>query len=217
MSAPLHLDLLKDDERLNSSPIRLRFMMPLIACTVTLCLIVWWLLLCVHSHSQTQLKQELLQTIATLAPVHASVLATRAQEEEALAVLRQLALYKNSRVLYGDALSRLAGHVPENIQFTELRIPTPPPPPSDPQHPAAAPTNTVEQVSLRIAGRTAGERSSESVDALLATLRTPAFTNLIRSAVIPKGAFRQDIARDPNNREALLFEIQCECTPRRFE
>jgi len=217
MSAPLHLDLLKDEERLSSSPIRLHFMLPMLSSCLALCLAVWWLLLCVHTHSQIQLRQELLQTIATLTPVHASVLASRAQEEEALAVVRQLTLYKNSHIRFGTALSNLTERVPENIQFAELCIPTPQPPPTDPQHPATAPTNTTEQVSMRIAGRTAGERSSESVDTLLATLRSPAFTNLFRTAVIPKGAFRQDIIRDPNNRDTLLFEISCECTPRRFE
>ena len=217
MRSPLHLDLLKEDERFSSSPIRLRVMMPVFACFLALCLGVWWLLLCVHAHSQTQLKQELLQTIAAFAPVHASVLASRAQEQEALAVIHQLTLFKNSRNLFGGTFSSLAAHVPQNIQFTELRVPPPPPPATDPMRPSPAPTNTFEQVALRISGRTVGEHSSEAVNALLATFHDPAFTNLFRSAVIPKGAFRQDSARDPANRETLLFEITCECTPRRFQ
>jgi hypothetical protein len=73
-------------------------------------------------------------------------------------------------------------------------------------------------VTLRIAGRTAGEKASSSVDTLLAALRTPAFTNLIQTAEIPKGAFRQDTtARNTGNRDTLLFEITCGCLPRRFE
>ena len=61
------------------------------------------------------------------------------------------------------------------------------------------------------------EHPSEAVNTLLATFRTPAFTNVFRTAVIPKGAFRQDVARDPESREILLFDITCDCVPRRFE
>lgn len=217
MSTPLHLDLLKEDERLSSSPIRLRVMMPMTASFVALCLLVWWSLICLRSLGQVHLKMEVEQAIHALAPVHASVLDARAQEQEIKAVIGQLSLYKNSCNRFGESFSKLTASIPETIQFTELRIAPPQPVASpDPAHPVA-PTNLLEQVTLRISGRTGGERPSEGVNALLATLRTPAFTNLFRTAFIPKGAFRQDTVRNPDNRETLLFEITCECLPRRFE
>ena len=218
MRTPLHIDLLNEEERFSSSPIRLRVMLPLTASFVALCLLVWWSLLCLRVHNQIQLKGELQQAILTITPAHAAMLASRTQEQEFRAVIGQLALYRHSRVLFGETLSNLAENVTQNLQFTELSVPLPPPPPAiDPAHPAPSPTNTFEQVTLRIAGRTGGERPSEAVNTLLAALRTPAFTNLFRTAVIPKGAFRQDSVRNPANRETLLFEITCTCMPRRFE
>jgi len=77
------------------------------------------------------------------------------------------------------------------------------------------PPNPAERVPLRRAGRTTGP---EPVNTLLQTLlKNPVCTNLIRSAEIPKGAFRQDSSRNAANRETLLFELTCECAPRRFE
>jgi len=213
----LHLDLLKEDERRSSSPIRLRVMMPLTALFLTTCVLVWWGLLFLRVHGQNQLVEELQQAVTSFTPSHTAVLELRAQEQEYHAMVHQLTLYRNSRNLFGQALSNLAEHVTENIQFTEMRIPPPSPPTVDPTRPSSGPTNTFELVALRIAGRTGGERPSEAVNTLLAALRTPAFTNLFRTAVIPKGAFRQDIARNPANHETLLFEITCDCVPRRFQ
>ena len=102
-------------------------------------------------------------------------------------------------------------------QSRVLRIPTPTPVAVDPKNPTLGPTNILESVSLQFAGRITGEHSSEAVNALLTALRTPAFTNLIRSAEIPKGAFRQDLAKNTVTGETLLFELTCECVPRRFE
>ena len=215
MKTPLHLDLLKEEERLSSRPIRLRVMFPLFAVFLALCLSVWWVLLWARARNQTQLEGELKLAIESITPVHASVLETRAREQECRAIVNQLSLYTNSQIRFGKTFSLLASHVPGNIQFTELRIPSPSP--ADPAHPTAAPTNAFEQVFLRIAGRTGGEHPSEEVNKLLAELRTPALTNLFRSAVIPKGAFRQDGTRNQMNHETLLFEVTCECQPRRFQ
>ena len=210
MKTPLHLDLLKEEERFSSRPIRLRVILPLFASFLALCLLVWYALLWTRAHSQVKLENELKLAIESLTPVHASVLETRAREQECRAIANQLSLYTNSLIRFGKTLSLLASHVPANIQLTELRIF--PPSPADPVHSSAAPTNVIEQVFLRISGRTGGEHPSEEVNKLLAELRTPVFTNLFHSAAIPKGAFRQD-----GNRETLLFEITCECQPRRFQ
>ena len=217
MRTPLHLDLLKEEERYSSSPIRLRVMMPLTAIFAAVCILVWWALLCLRAHSQTRLEGELQQAIISLTPAHAAMLASRAQEQEFRAVVRQLTLYRNSRILFGQTLSNLGEQITENLQFTELRIPPPQPPAADPTRATLGPTNTLEQITLHISGRTGGERPSEAVNLLLAALHTPAFTNRLRTAVIPKGAFRQYIARNPENHETMLFEITCDCVPRRFE
>lgn len=215
MRKPLHLDLLKDEERLSASPIRLRVMLPVFSLLAALGIAVWWSVLVARAHTLALQKAGLENAIAELKPAHTALLALRAEEQDTAATLKQLAYYKNARVVFGETFAKLADHVPEKVQFTELRVPPPPPlPPQDPKKPLLGPTNPVERVTLRLAGRTSGP---EPVNALFQTLRTPAFTNLIRSAEIPKGAFRQDTARNAANRETLLFELTCECAPRRFE
>lgn len=220
MNASLHLNLLQDDERFSSSPIRLRVMIPLLAVLGVVGLGVWWLLLIARIDNVTHEKTNLETHCAELKPTHDQVLALRAREKETRAAVSQLGFYRTARIRFGDALARLPQHVPASIQFTELRVPTPPLlPPPDPTAKVKplGPTNLAETVTLRIMGRASSSTSSEAVRSLLEALRQPAFTNLIRKAEIPKGAFRQDIARGPAARECVLFEISCDCGERRFE
>ncbi len=217
MSTPLHLNLLKDEERFSSSPVRLRVMLPLAAIFAAFGCLLWWALLGLRSHNHNTAQERLNKTIQELNNAHATVLGLRDQQRETLAVIRQLRLYEHARLRFSDTLARLPACVPANIQFTEVRVPQPPPPAVDPKSAALGPTNTWETVSLRLAGRTSGDTAYASVNALLAALRTPAFSNLIHRADIPKGAFRQDVMRSSDNRDALLFEILCDCVPRRFE
>jgi Tfp pilus assembly protein PilN len=217
MKTPLHFDFLKEEERYSSNPVRLRVMLPLLTSLIFFGTLLWWLLFVLRVHGQVQLKADLEQAISSLTPANKSVLTTRTQEQEYKAVIRQITLFKHSRNLLGTTLRTLATDIPENIQLTELRITQPPQPPADPLHPAGVPTNTCEAVTLRFAGRTGGDHPSDSVNQLMVVLRSEAYTNLIRSAVIPKGAFRQDTLMDQANRGALLFEIMCDCVPRRFE
>lgn len=217
MSTPLHLDLLKDEERYSSRPVRLRVILPMLAALATLCCLVWWALLGLRSYNQSDLKAGLQKNILRQTAAHAIVLDLRAKEKETSAVIRHLQLYQHARICFGTTLSRLSDHVPANIQITEMRLSPPPPPLVNLQLPALGPTNSVEQITLRLAGRTNGDEASKSVNTLLVALRIPAFTNLIQMADIPKGSFRQDVARNPENRDTFLFEIRCVCVPRRFE
>ena len=220
MNASLHLNLLKDEERFSSSPIRPRVMIPLLAVLSVAGFGVWWLLLTERLSHDAHEKAIQEAHCAELKPALNQVLSLRAREKEARAALTQLGFYRASRIRFGDTLMRLPQHVPESIQFTELRVPPPPPLPApDPalkvQPPG--PTNLVEAVTLRIAGRVGSSASSEAVRSLLDALRQPAYTNLIRKAEIPKGAFRQDSVRGPAARESILFEITCACGERRFK
>lgn len=220
MSASLHLNLLRDDERFSPSPIRPRVMLPLLAALSVLGLGVWWLLLTVYVGNAGHEKRLQEEHCAELKPAFEQVLALRAREKEARAVFNQLSLYRTSRLCFGDALTRLPQHVPATVQFTELRVPPPPPlPPLDPSLKVQplGPTNLVEAVTLRLAGRVGSDASSQAVRALLDALRQPAYTNLIRAAEIPKGAFRQDTVRGAASRETVLFEILCDCGERRFK
>lgn len=219
MRSPLNLDLLKDEERFSSSPIRLRVMLPLITNFVLLCSLVVWMFLVIRMRGQQNLLTDVENAVESVSPVHASVLASRDLEKETRAIIQQLNLYKHARNVLGPTLSNIAEHVPESVQFTEMRLLLPQPP-SDigrPGGPTAPTTNTTECVTLRIAGRTSGPHASESVNNLLAAFRTAAFTNVFRLVSIPKGAFRLDTSRGQSTNETLLFEITCDCAPRRFE
>lgn len=220
MNASLHLNLLKDEERFSSSPIRPRVMIPLLAVLSVAGFGVWWLLLTVRLSSATHEKAVQEAHCAELKPALNQVLTLRAREKEVRAALTQLGFYRTSRIRFGDTLMRLPQHVPASIQFTELRVPLPPPLPApDPKLKVQppGPTNLVEAVTLRIAGRVGSSASDEAVRSLLDALRQPAYTNLIRKAEIPKGAFRQDSVRGPAARESILFEITCDCGERRFK
>ena len=217
MNTFLHLDLLKNEERFSSSPVRLWAMMPLFSVLAALGLMLWWSLCAAVIHNQIALKADLEKEIANMKPAHNALLALRAQESDITAVTRQISLYQNARIPFGETLAKLAQSVPDNMQITEMRVPLPLPVAMDPKNPTLGPTNIFESVSLRFAGRITGERSSEAVNALLTALRTSAFTNLIRSAEIPKGAFRQDVNKSSEAVETLLFELTCDCVPRRFE
>ena len=217
MSTPLHLNMLKEEERFSSNPVRLRVMLPLAAIFAALGCVIWWALLGLRVHHLSSTQERVNKAIEELKSAHSTVLDLRSQQRETLAVIRHLGLYEHARIRFGESLARLPAHVPSNVQFTEVSVPPPPYPLVDPKVPALGPTNTWESVTLRIAGRTSGDNAYAAVNALLATLRTPAFSNLVQTADIPKGAFRQDAARTQDNRDTLLFEILCGCRQRRFE
>lgn len=218
MSASLHLNLLKEEERRSPNPVRLRVLCPILAGGLAVASLLWWSLLAFRAHAQTTIRDNLKAGIQELNAAYTQAIALRAQEKEISAIARQLRLYESSRIRFGEALCKLPEDVPENVQLTEMSIPKPPPPAVDPMQPALGPTNKLERVTLRLAGRTAGEKASAAVDTLLAALRRPGYTNLVQTADIPKGAFRQDTtSRNTGSRDALLFEITCGCVPRRFE
>jgi hypothetical protein len=217
MSAHLHLDLLKDEERFSSSPIRLRIVVPMVASMATLSCLIWLTLLGLRTHGQVVVKRGLQESIDGLKAAHVAFIDLRMREKEAGAMYQQLLYYEHSRIRFGQTLAQLPDLVPANIQLTEMRVSPPPPPQVDSKQPELGPTNKAEVVTLRLSGRTCGDQGSACVNALLASLRKPAYSNLIQKAEIPKGAFRQDVGRMTDKRDALLFEITCTCVPRRFE
>jgi len=215
MSNVYHLNLLQPEEHLSSSPIRLRVMLPMFSLLSALGVGVWWSVLAGRVHAVTQQKSAIEANLAQLKPTHETVLGLRTEQHDLTATLEQLAYYTRAQLRFGPSLQALAHHVPDQIQLTELHIPPPPePPPPDPKNPVWGPTNPIERVTLRLTGRTTG---ASQVETLLRAFRTEAFTNLIRSAQIPKGAYRQDTTRRGAAKETLLFELNCECALRRFE
>jgi hypothetical protein len=221
MNTSFHFNLIKEEEMLSPSPVRLRVMLPVLSLLLVAALAVWWMLALTRTHAANQKLMAVKIDIDSLRLSHQTILALRAEEKELAASLRQMGFYTNSLVRFSEALCRLPEHVPADIQITELYVPQPAPPPAPPPKPgvpaATAPTSTFERVSLRLAGRAGGGAPADAINSLLADLRKPAFASLIVRASVPPGAFRQEVARGTGNHNTLLFEIQCECSPRRFE
>lgn len=232
MKAPnLHLNLLREQEVVSSSPVRIRVLLPVLAALACVAVLGWWgMLFAQEMMLKTQMKA-----------IEADLAARKAQHEEVQkdmvaardlqAELDQLALYSGARRTYGAAFARLAEVVPAKVQLLSLEIPEPPlqdltPPNAKPGQklpPLLGPTGTVEQVALRIMGRTPQEKP---VVTLMDELATPAFSNVIRivKATTPEGmsprihSFRQEAATANRNETRLLaFDIEYKCLERRFE
>ena len=88
MSAPLHLNLLKDDERFSSSPIRIRVMLPVFALLTALGIAVWWSVLSARVHALALQKAAAEANLAELKPGHNALLALRAEEQDIFMVIK---------------------------------------------------------------------------------------------------------------------------------
>ena len=178
MEAPnLHLNLLRDAEKVSSSPVRLRVMLPILALLLCVGCAVWWAIL----FMQLMLLKGQLSTVRAdldgKKSAHAAILSEMAKVRDLQAELDQLAAYRKGRCEYGPLLAQLAETMPTNVQLTAVTIPEPQPQmlsnPKNPKlPPLLGPTNTTEAVSFRIAGRTA---ESAPVTAFMETLAGDGF------------------------------------------
>ena len=145
------------------------------------------------------------------------------------AELDQLTMYKNGRRTYGRLLAKIPEVVPEGVQLLALEIPEPKPQnllppgakPGPNVKPLLGPTGMVENVSLRIMGRTAHDGP---VKELMKALKSPAFADSLVAA--QKGADVEasrharswpDTSPEVRDLGFLAFEIEYRCVERRFE
>lgn len=226
MKAPNHhLNLLRPDEQLSSSPVRVRVMLPVIAVAACVGIAIWWgilfmQLLLLRGQIAT-VKADLEQRKQR----HSAILAEMALARDRQAELDQLAGYAAGRRSYGTLLARLADSMPAKIQLTSLVIPEPGPQqlrdPKNPRiPPLLGPTNVTEAVAFRIAGRTV---HAEQVTDLLKRFNGANVTNLL--VVTPKKvaqpsprmrSFRQEERADKSGRRLLSFEVEYRGVERRF-
>ena len=232
MKAPnLHLNLLRAQEVVSSSPVRIRVLLPVLAALACVAVLGWWGMLFAQETMVKSQIRAIEDDLAARKAQHAEVQRNMVAARDLQAELDQLAMYANGRRTYGDALARLAEVVPAKVQLLSLEIPEPPlqdltPPNAKPGQklpPLLGPTGTVETVSLRIMGRT---EKVEPVNALMESLATPAFSNtlsIVKSAVpgemSPRiHSFRQEAASATKDAPRLLaFDIEYKCQARRFE
>jgi hypothetical protein len=225
----LHIDFLLDSERFSPSPLRLRFIIPVIGVLCLLAPLVVWQLDASTFNEIAFQKQSLETEIAKLKSSHELVLKDRAEETDLSAQLQQLGFYERSKNLVGATLAHLTNCVTSSIQLTELRFATQMPPGQNglqPKPKTAAelekhcPPNMTDAVSLHLCGRyyQSGIAPVE-LNRFLVALQGNAFTSLV-TQVNRKVDYREDTPRNRGasaRKDVYYFEINYECLPRRFQ
>ncbi len=224
-----HLNLLMESERMSSSPVRFRIMLPILAVLACLGIAVWWAILggqlILAQASLSQLKSDL----AAKEAANKDALSTMAHLNELNAELDQFECYESSILRRGEFLTALAEAMPLKVQLVRLEIPQQPPPPVPPVpkqkgakvNTAAlmGPTGYVEKASLVLTGRSPKELP---IFALMDTLASETFTNdvyIVRDSASPSPrvrSFRQDASRGNTNERMVAFEIEYQIRGRRF-
>ena len=214
MSRTIHVNLIKDEERRSSMPVRTRVMVPIVACLVFLMLLTWYGLLFFKNATIKEGVGDIVAKLGDLKSGNAEVEQLIAREADAKAEIAQIESYRSGRLLFGGTLAQLAQIVSEKTQLTSLTITPPGTAQSDKlkARPGVKPrpeTNSTEKVYLNIKGLV---DSADTVAVLRKAIQSNDFTNLVKSAEIPPGAFRLNGAVDAS----FVFELNCECTGRRF-
>jgi len=226
MNAPkLHMNLLRDAEKVSSSPIRIRVMLPIFALLLCAGCAIWWAILFMQMLLLNGQVANLKGDINSKKAAHSAILEEMGRARDLQAELDQLDAYAKGRRTWGGLLSKLADVMPMNVQLTSLSMPEPPlqnlANPVNPKlPPLLGPSNTTEAVTLRITGRTA---KADPVTSLLATLGKEPFTEWL---VAEKGAanpsprvhsFRQETGQSTDAKRLLAFDVEFRCLERRFE
>lgn len=229
-----HLNLLMESERVSSSPIRIRVMLPILAGLAAIGIAVWWFILLgqviLAQANEARVKGEIAERTAA----HKTVLDQMAQINELEAQLAQLDCYSNSIVRRGGLLTKLAEAMPLKVQLVKLEIPQPEPPklPPAPKRrpgqkappPPAGPTGYVERASLVLTGRAPKETP---IFALMESLAGESFTNDVVIVRDPRNvesspkvrSFKQDVSHGERNGDTrmMAFDIEYRLIDRRLD
>ena len=215
-SANLHLNLLKDTERLSSSPVRLRVMLPVVALFACIGLALWWAILFTQLLMVKAEAQAIDGDLKAKSTAHAEAIARQNLVREMRQQLEQLTYYKNGIRAVGKPLAKLAEVMPLKVQLTDLTFLPPPqdplPKPGQKVLSPFAPLTNVETQKLVIAGRTTRETP---VVALMESLESPDFERLITKEKRVK-SFRQDTNAGRGGKRLLAFEVEYTMPERRF-
>ena len=226
MKAPnLHLNLLREAEKVSSSPVRLRVMLPVFALLLCAGVAIWWAILFMQLMLLRGQTSSLKSDLDGRKSAHSAILAEMGRARDLQAELDQLQAYSRGRRTWGGLLAKLADVMPMNVQLTTLSIPEPPPQnlanPANPKlPPLLGPTGTVETVTFRLTGRTA---KADPVMSLLATLGGAPFHDWLvaeKGGVNPSPrvhSFRQEAAQGGDGKRLLAFDVEFRCPERRFE
>lgn len=227
MKSPrLHLNLLRESEKLSSSPVRLRVMLPIVALLACAGILVWWATLATQLIVVKTQLASLKDELAGKESDHRNILAQMSELRDKQAQLDQLEMYSAARNTYGGMFARLAEVMPLRVQLTKIDMPEQPPqnllPPGGKGKPLWGPTGTVERMSMRLTGRTTKDTP---VMSLMESLEAPEFAgtlSIVKDPASPEQSpkvhsFRQDGSTAADGSRLLVFDIEYKCQPRVFE
>lgn len=216
-NASFHLNLLADSERVSSSPVRLRVILPMLALLSAIGMALWWgsiftqqLLIDMKLKSQ-QSENEARKAAETEARrMHLDYL-------EYSAELSQLDGYATSVRRIGPALAKVAETMPFNIQLISLAVEPPAVQDLKAPNPRApllrGPTNTVETQVFSIDGRTAKALYANHLKKSF--LETPTLAALATSLKTERSNVDTS-SRSKGEARATLFHLEYTMPPRAF-
>ena len=212
-TSSFHLNLLKTNEVLSSSPVRLRIMLPVGALLACAGLLVWWGILFTQIFIAKTQAHSIEEDLATKNSAHSEAIQKRDLARELKLQLEQLEYYRSGVRSIGAPLAKFAEVVPLRVQLREMSI-TPPRPqvllPPGAKVPLFGPTENVETQKLVIAGLTTKETP---VVSLMESLES-GFETLVTSER-KINSFKQDSA-EMDGRKLLSFEVEYTMPTRRF-
>ena len=224
----IHMNLLRENEVLSSSPIRVRVMLPVAMMLLSAAMILWWLIVygavMLNKSSISSLEGD----IAAKKAGHQKILDQMNNANELESELEQLDYYRSGRREWSETLAHVAEIIPLKVQLTRLSIP--PPPPQDLSRPKGSklpplwgPEARTERVTLVFAGRTTKETP---VISMMESLESDVFTNALVICHDPTApeqsprvkSFRQDaaVSESKGRQRMLTFEIEYTARERSF-
>lgn len=224
----IHLNLLLESERLSSSPVRPKVILPVAACVLLAAMLLWWVFLLLQGSLVGSEVADLRSEIAATDTPYAEACKLKDALGAAEAELNQCKSYLHARRTWGETLTAVATAMPEGIQLGMIEIPEPGrqnlnPPPGVKLPPLLGPTNELEAVTFRIAGKTA--REAYVFDFLDAVKAMPSFTNNLlvcrKTGATGEASprmhqFGQDKTTDEGGNRAIVFDVEYLTTGRRF-
>ena len=212
-TSSFHLNLLKTNEVLSSSPVRLRIMLPVGALLACAGLLVWWGILFTQIFLAKTQAHSIEEDLEAKNSAHSEAIQKRDLARELKLQLEQLEYYRSGVRAIGAPLAKFAEVVPLRVQLKEISI-TPPRPqvllPPGAKIPLFGPTEKVETQKLVIAGLTTKETP---VISLMESLET-GFETLVTSEH-NVNSYKQDNA-EVDGRKLLSFELEYTMPERRF-
>jgi hypothetical protein len=216
-NASFHLNLMAESEKLSSSPIRLRVMMPVLALLAIVGMAVWWGTLTTQLMLLRAKTADVRDELAAKKGAHDEIIGSMTLANEEAAQLQQLEFYRGGCARWGETFATIAEMIPVRMQLVRLEIPEPPPQmlhdPKNPKRPPLlGPTNDTEAVSVVLTGRAARDTTIVS---FMESLEGAAFTNRLGRVAV------RSVQQEPHPQKAgetrlLAFELECRAADRRF-